>query len=75
MRELAGLLVVSIPIKRMSSTKELQEEANDFLTIGFQMKKRFLVTLLLLSVIGLSQAADTAPAKQDPIWRLTKIAA
>lgn len=68
MQELAGLLVVSIPIKRMSSTRELQKEANDFLTIGFQMKKRFLVTLLLLSVIGLSQAADTAPAKQDPIW-------
>ena len=32
------------------------------------MKKILLITLLLFSVAGLSQAADTAPAKQDPAW-------
>ena len=32
------------------------------------MKKILLVALLLFSVSGLSQAADTAPAKQDPAW-------
>jgi Flp pilus assembly protein TadD len=32
------------------------------------MKKILLVALLLFSVAGLSQAADTAPAKQDPAW-------
>jgi Flp pilus assembly protein TadD len=32
------------------------------------MKKILLVALLLFSVVGLSQAADTAPAKQDPAW-------
>jgi Flp pilus assembly protein TadD len=33
-----------------------------------QMKKILLIALLLLSVVGLSQAADPAPAKQDPVW-------
>ena len=32
------------------------------------MKKILLIALLLLSVVSLSQAADTAPAKQDPVW-------
>lgn len=32
------------------------------------MKKLLLATVLLLTVAGLSQAADTAPAKQDPVW-------
>ena len=32
------------------------------------MKKFISTVLLLLSVVGLSHAADTAPAKQDPAW-------
>lgn len=32
------------------------------------MKKVILVVLLLLSIFGQSYAADTAPAKQDPMW-------
>ena len=32
------------------------------------MKKILPVILLLLSMIGLSHAADTVTAKQDPIW-------
>ena len=32
------------------------------------MKKILLVVLLLLSMVGLSQAADTAPIKSDPVW-------
>lgn len=32
------------------------------------MKKIILVALLSLSMFGTSYAADTAPAKQDPIW-------
>ncbi|QWE12453.1 tetratricopeptide repeat protein [Polynucleobacter sp. AP-Titi-500A-B4] len=32
------------------------------------MKKLILTAALLFSIIGLSQAADTAPAKQDPAW-------
>jgi len=36
------------------------------------MKKILPVILLLLSMIGLSHAADTVTAKQDPIW-LTQV--
>ena len=32
------------------------------------MKKLLLAAALLLSGAGLSQAADSAPAKQDPVW-------
>ena len=32
------------------------------------MKKILLAALLFLLTAGLSQAADTAPAKQDPAW-------
>ena len=32
------------------------------------MTKILLVVLLLLSMVGLSQAADTAPIKSDPVW-------
>ena len=32
------------------------------------MKKILLVVLLLLSIIGPSQAADIAPVKSDPVW-------
>jgi Flp pilus assembly protein TadD len=32
------------------------------------MKKILPMVLLLLSMCGLCQAADTAPVKQDPIW-------
>ncbi|MFZ4379877.1 MAG: tetratricopeptide repeat protein [Polynucleobacter sp.] len=32
------------------------------------MKKILLAALLFISTAGLSQAADTAPAKQDPVW-------
>lgn len=32
------------------------------------MKHIFLVLLLALSLVGFSQAADTAPAKSDPTW-------
>ncbi|OWF66720.1 hypothetical protein B6A14_01715 [Polynucleobacter hirudinilacicola] len=32
------------------------------------MKKFLPVVLLFLSMLGISHAADTAPAKQDPIW-------
>lgn len=32
------------------------------------MKKLILTAALLFFIIGLSQAADTAPAKQDPAW-------
>ena len=32
------------------------------------MKKILLAALLFISMAGLSQAADTAPAKQDPVW-------
>ena len=33
-----------------------------------QMKKILLVVLLFVSMVGLSQAADTAPVKSDPVW-------
>ena len=33
-----------------------------------QMKKILLVALLFVSMTSLSQAADTAPAKSDPVW-------
>jgi len=36
--------------------------------MGTQMKKIILSAMLFLSVSGLSHAADTAPAKQDPAW-------
>jgi tetratricopeptide (TPR) repeat protein len=39
-----------------------------FLLIGPQMKKILPIVLLLLSMIGLSQAADTEPAKPGSIW-------
>ena len=39
-----------------------------FLLIGPQMKKILPIALLLLSMIGLSQAADTEPAKPGSIW-------
>ncbi|MBU3629671.1 tetratricopeptide repeat protein [Polynucleobacter sp. AP-Melu-500A-A1] len=32
------------------------------------MKKILLAALLFLLTVGLSQAADTGPAKQDPAW-------
>jgi len=32
------------------------------------MKKILLAAFLFISTVGLSQAADTAPAKQDPVW-------
>ena len=32
------------------------------------MKKIFLVALWFISMVGLSQAADTAPIKSDPAW-------
>ena len=32
------------------------------------MKKILSVVLMSLSMLGISHAADTAPAKQDPIW-------
>ena len=32
------------------------------------MKKIFLVALWFISMVGLSQAADTAPIKSDPDW-------
>jgi len=32
------------------------------------MKKIIILVLLSLSIFGLSYAADTAPAKQDPAW-------
>jgi len=32
------------------------------------MKKIFLAALWLISMVGLSQAADTAPIKSDPAW-------
>jgi Flp pilus assembly protein TadD len=32
------------------------------------MKKLLLAAALLFTIAGLSQAADTAPAKQDPVW-------
>ena len=32
------------------------------------MKKIILSALLLFSMLGLSHAADSTPAKQDPIW-------
>ncbi len=32
------------------------------------MKKIIPVVLLLLSIVGLSQAADTVPIKSDPVW-------
>ncbi len=32
------------------------------------MKKIIPVILLLLSIVGLSQAADTVPIKSDPVW-------
>jgi len=32
------------------------------------MKKIIPIVLLLLSIVGLSQAADTAPIKSDPVW-------
>jgi Flp pilus assembly protein TadD len=32
------------------------------------MKKIILSALLFLSMLGISHAADTAPAKQDPLW-------
>ena len=32
------------------------------------MKKILLVALLCISIVGLSQAADTAPVKSDPAW-------
>jgi Flp pilus assembly protein TadD len=32
------------------------------------MKKLLPVAVLLLSIFGSCQAADTAPAKQDPVW-------
>jgi Flp pilus assembly protein TadD len=32
------------------------------------MKKILLVALLCISMVGLSQAADTAPVKSDPAW-------
>jgi len=32
------------------------------------MKKILLAAFLFISTAGLSQAADTAPAKQDPVW-------
>ncbi len=32
------------------------------------MKKILSVALLLLAVVGISHAADSAPAKQDPAW-------
>lgn len=32
------------------------------------MKKLLAVAVLLLSIFGSCQAADTAPAKQDPVW-------
>ncbi|MBU3537619.1 tetratricopeptide repeat protein [Polynucleobacter sp. UK-Gri1-W3] len=38
------------------------------------MKKILSALLLLLSIVGLSHAADSAPAKQDPIW-LTQVRA
>jgi len=43
-----------------------------FFTMGSQMKKIILSALLSLSMFGLSHAADTAPAKQDPTW-LTQV--
>jgi tetratricopeptide (TPR) repeat protein len=39
-----------------------------FFSIGPQMKKILPIALLLLSMIGLSQAADTEPAKPGSIW-------
>lgn len=38
------------------------------------MKKILLVVFMCLSILGISHAADTAPAKQDPIW-LTQVRA
>ena len=32
------------------------------------MKKIILSALLFFSMLGISHAADTAPAKQDPLW-------
>jgi Flp pilus assembly protein TadD len=32
------------------------------------MKKQLFAAVLLLTIAGLSQAADSAPAKQDPAW-------
>lgn len=32
------------------------------------MKKQLFAAVLLLTIAGLSQAADSAPAKQDPVW-------
>ena len=32
------------------------------------MKKILLVAILCISMVGLSQAADTAPVKSDPAW-------
>ena len=32
------------------------------------MKKLLFAAALLFTITGLSQAADTAPAKQDPVW-------
>ena len=36
------------------------------------MKKILSAVLLLLSIVGSSQAADTTPVKSDPIW-LTEV--
>ena len=36
--------------------------------MGLQMKKIILSAMLFLSILGRSHAADTAPAKQDPVW-------
>lgn len=36
--------------------------------MGLQMKKILLLALLCISMVGLSQAADTAPVKSDPAW-------
>jgi len=42
--------------------------------MGAQMKKIILSALLFLSTLGLSHAADSIPAKQDPAW-LTQVRA
>ena len=36
--------------------------------MGPQMKKIILSAMLFLAMLGVSHAADTAPAKQDPAW-------
>ncbi len=59
------MIFIYPPLKRELNNRFIKEGLS---TTGYKMKKTLSVLLLLLSMVGLSYGADTAPVKSDPTW-------